>query len=804
MSKKLVEQAIHRAYRLATGAYGSGYKPTYIILKTRDEVLFGLEALLADVRENLRVISQDVESPWITERGAISLDPLHKDFRVWMNGISIDDYQSIVVPFDPDPDVAEQFGLTSITECPEILEMHREMARMNCLHHSTMDALSLARYGIQYTDLHDSMLVQYAIDDTAGDLGIDDLAKFYTEEGGFKNLHYPKAVPRAEFQWDKLAMRCAYDADIERRIFFILKQQAIADDVWGQPWLGDQKPRGYQGILKVSNQVGIEMTLNGAAIDRPHLEGLIISERQKQAPYIREFQERPEVQRTLDLIGAKTEGTEGELKKYREIKSLDDIKPSKPWIMAILFYDVCKYPAPAPGKNGIRPVEAEDLEKHRDSKPEHKRLVDIYLTIKRIDKKLSTYLLPYVQPKLDKADEDRPIGERIELIAAGKVERFEYIKPDGLVHPRFNVHKVRSGRLSSENPNFQNIINDILIKMMFVARLRKSSDPATASKRGVLTAGDFAQHEVRMAAWLCHDKNMIANLEKGFHMINLALLEKLIGPQDVPTITKERVDELEDIVYLKYLRELVQGLIDAKDTSDAMRSVLRGMPGDLFTYPHGELIKILPGEGKEYADLVDLWKNHFKKRKTVAKESTFGPLYGMQSSTFAAIHGLSRSEAEELYAIDRATYPDKHRFFEEVKARAAVDGFVQSIFGKKRRLDYKAARGDSGKIAELDRQAGNTVVQGPSSDIGVLCMERCMRRYKEEKLDVFPIGTVHDSLMNDSSVEDAEANLEIQYHVMTTLPNEVLGSDHVKFLAEMDYGPDWGHTKAWLPKSLRT
>ena len=156
-------------------------------------------------------------------------------------------------------------------------------------------------------------------------------------------------------------------------------------------------------------------------------------------------------------------------------------------------------------------------------------------------------------------------------------------------------------------------------------------------------------------------------------------------------------------------------------------------------------------------------------------------------------------EAVELFENDRKTYPDKHRYLNDVKARAKVDGFVQSIFGKKRRLDYTAARGDEGKLEALDRAGANTIIQGPSSDIGVLCMDRCMKLYDEAALDVLGIGTIHDSMMNDSSEEDAETALQIQFNVMESYPTELLGSDHVLFRAEMESGYDWGHMKPWSP-----
>lgn len=793
MSRELVQQAIHRAYRVASGLYGSEYIPDYMLCRTAEETVGVLLWLVRDLKANRRLYAQDVESTFCKSYGQKSLDVWHPEFKLWGIGFSADPYQAFFIPFDPDPILIEKFGLCSIHSHPQILELVKQLAlEHTTLHHSTIDARALwGRYGVEFRDLEDSILVNYAIDDTAGDNSIDDLSWFHTEEGGFKKAEYENDIPLTihELDWDRYARRGCHDADIERRIYFTLKEKAITEDVWGNVASQGVRPRGYLGVLKVSNLVGVKMTLNGAAMNREHLEKLIKQEQEKEAPLLEEFYKRPEVQACFELI-RKTALDNPKDRKANSIIKLSDLQISKDWIPPILFYDVCKYPVGSVTDKGKRQVESEHLEKVKGKKPAHERLVDIYLGIKRIEKKLSTYLLPYVQPKMSREDEELPPEEKQKKIAAGDVDRFEYLKFDGCCHPLFNWHLARSGRGTSSMPNFQNIVSDLQIKMCFWSRGWKKTLPDTVEtmwRHGMLTAGDFAQHEVRMCAWLCRDANMIANLEKGFHMINLALIEKMIQPGDVPSITKERVDELENLIMLRYLQQV-----------DKDRVLGKAYGGSVYEYHYKEILKAL---GEEHKALFGEWKNKFKVRKTVAKESTFGPLYGMQEETFSAIHEIPISEAKELFESDRKTYPVKHAFFAEVRERAKVDGFVQSIFGKKRRLDYKSAfaKKDKAKIAELDRQGGNTIIQGPSSDIGLLCMDRCMQIYEREKLPVLPIGTIHDSLMNDSHPDVWEQQLRIQFDVMENFPTELLGSDHVRFKAEMEAGPNWGEMEAWQP-----
>ena len=300
---------------------------------------------------------------------------------------------------------------------------------------------------------------------------------------------------------------------------------------------------------------------------------------------------------------------------------------------------------------------------------------------------------------------------------------------------------------------------------------------------GVLVFGDFGTHEVRLAAFLCKDPTMIKALDIGFHDLNLAGLEKLIAPRDVPNATRALRDELVDKIQKRYLKQLAPELPEA-----------------IYEYSYQDILKKLSSV-KEYEDLVNRWKALFKKKRTVAKESTFGPLYGMKPPTFAAAQGITKEEAEEVFRIDRETYPLKHAWAAEEKAKMRKNGYVQSIFGKKRRLDYSACNSD-GEIEQLDRQGINSLVQGPSSDLGFLCMWECIQTFKREKIHAKAIGTIHDSLGHDSHPDCYEEVLEITFNVMENHPTKLLGSDHVKFKAEMEYMKDWGHPKPWEPDNI--
>lgn len=92
------------------------------------------------------------------------------------------------------------------------------------------------------------------------------------------------------------------------------------------------------------------------------------------------------------------------------------------------------------------------------------------------------------------------------------------VAPDGRIHTTFNQDITATGRLSSSNPNLQNIPTRSErgkeIKRAFVAPAGK-----------VIVNADYAQFELRLAAALAHDQNMInlfADDSKDIHTMTAA------------------------------------------------------------------------------------------------------------------------------------------------------------------------------------------------------------------------------------------------------------------------------------------
>lgn len=85
--------------------------------------------------------------------------------------------------------------------------------------------------------------------------------------------------------------------------------------------------------------------------------------------------------------------------------------------------------------------------------------------------------------------------------------------PDGRIHPKFKIHGTRTGRLSSAEPNAQNLPEEVL-------------DVFKPNDGRVIIKGDYSNIEYRMMAIMTGESWLIEEFNKGvnFHDINTKLL----------------------------------------------------------------------------------------------------------------------------------------------------------------------------------------------------------------------------------------------------------------------------------------
>lgn len=251
------------------------------------------------------------------------------------------------------------------------------------------------------------------------------------------------------------------------------------------------------------------------------------------------------------------------------------------------------------------------------------------------------------------------------------------IAADGRIHTCFKQTETRTGRISSTEPNMQNIP----VRTELGSQMRKFF---TAAPGKTLVDADYSQIELRVMAHLCGDENMISAFTSG---------------EDFHTATAAQVFD---------------------------------MPVFMVT----------------------------PEMRSAAKAVNFGIIYGIGAFSLSKDIGISVAQAKKYIADYLARFPKVNSFTEDIVNEAIKTGCVTTMLGRKRRIPELFS---SNKILQAagKRIAMNTPVQGTAADLIKIAMINVYRRLKEEKLDAKLILQVHDELILESSVEDAQRAAEL-------------------------------------------
>lgn len=137
-----------------------------------------------------------------------------------------------------------------------------------------------------------------------------------------------------------------------------------------------------------------------------------------------------------------------------------------------------------------------------------------------------------------------------------------------------------------------------------------------------------------------------------------------------------------------------------------------------------------------------------------AKAINFGLAYGMGAGGLAQQIGASMREAEELLERYFRAFPAIRGFLEDSARRALERGYAETLAGRRfwfSDMDRKGA--DHGQKI---RVAKNMPIQGTNADMTKLAMARIHRALQREGIDGFLVNMVHDELVLEASLADAE------------------------------------------------
>ncbi len=175
-----------------------------------------------------------------------------------------------------------------------------------------------------------------------------------------------------------------------------------------------------------------------------------------------------------------------------------------------------------------------------------------------------------------------------------------------------------------------------------------------------------------------------------------------------------------------------------------------------------------------------------KEQRYAAKAINFGILYGIGARALAKSANVLFEEAKEF--IDRyfVAHPGIRSYLDATKLQAHVDGFVTSLFGRRRYLpDVNSDMPQL--VAAAERMAINMPIQATQADIIKMAMNAVAECLRTSKLDARMIAQVHDELVFEVKKSDAE---ELGTRVRSIMAS--IAQFDVPLVVDVDTANSWG------------
>ena len=174
--------------------------------------------------------------------------------------------------------------------------------------------------------------------------------------------------------------------------------------------------------------------------------------------------------------------------------------------------------------------------------------------------------------------------------------------------------------------------------------------------------------------------------------------------------------------------------------------------------------------------------------RRIAKTINFGIIYGMSAFRLARDLGISRTQAASFIEHYFTQYSSIRHFIDSTISFAETHGYVETIFGRKRKIININSKNKTEKAA-AERIAVNTPVQGSAADIVKQAMLDVDSSLRKEKNGARLLLQVHDELIfecpSEKSILDATIDMirsKMESAVKLSVPLRV----------SIEAGKNWG------------
>ena len=176
-----------------------------------------------------------------------------------------------------------------------------------------------------------------------------------------------------------------------------------------------------------------------------------------------------------------------------------------------------------------------------------------------------------------------------------------------------------------------------------------------------------------------------------------------------------------------------------------------------------------------------------KDQRRNAKSINFGLIYGISSFGLSRYAGITLAEAENFSRAYFAKFPGVKRYLDGMRKSAASQGYVETLFGRRRYFPGLASQTNPNIRAREEREAINAPIQGTAADIMKVAMNRVPGALADAGLSGKMLLQVHDELVVECPEAELDETARIVQQVM-----ETAYSLPVPLTTEARCGCNWG------------
>jgi DNA polymerase I len=153
--------------------------------------------------------------------------------------------------------------------------------------------------------------------------------------------------------------------------------------------------------------------------------------------------------------------------------------------------------------------------------------------------------------------------------------------------------------------------------------------------------------------------------------------------------------------------------------------------------------------------LVEI-SNVTKEQRQLAKKINFSIIYGLSAYGLSKELNISKKEAGEYIDKYKSTFPSVFSWMDNIKKEAEGNGFVKTLFGRKREIPELLDKNDNVKKYGF-RMAVNTIIQGTAAEIvklGMILVHKFLKDNPDLKGKI--VLQIHDEILIEADERFAD------------------------------------------------